>query len=379
MSGTSADGIDAAITDFSPRGKPTVAAFGTYPYSPAVRRRVLGISQAQSVSLDELVRLDFLLGELFAESVLAIAAEAKIDPTSIDLIGSHGQTVGHFPEPAKFCGRRISGTMQIGQAAVIAQRTGITTVSDFRPRDIAAGGCGAPLVPLTDWMLFGNSRKNRAVQNIGGIANVTWLGAGVGPEAILAFDTGPGNMILDYLASAVSKGRKRFDRDGRIAAGGTVHRKTLSRLMKNAYFRRTPPKTTGRELFGRAFSEKLLQLARGEGLSDADIVATATAFTAASIAEAYATHLPDRPDEMILCGGGARNPVLVAMLKERLVGTGVVAIDKFGIDADAKEAVSFAMLARLTLRNESGNAPSATGASGPVILGNITPAPRKHR
>ena len=379
MSGTSADGIDAAITDFSPRGKPTVAAFGTYPYSPAVRRRVLDISQARNVSLDELVRLDFLVGELFAEAVIAIAAEAKIDLSGIDLIGSHGQTVRHLPEPAKFCGRRVSGTMQIGQAAVIAQCTGITTVSDFRPRDIAAGGCGAPLVPLTDWMLFGSSPKNRAVQNIGGIANVTWLGAKSGPEAILAFDTGPGNMIIDHLVSDISDGRKRFDRDGRIAAGGTVQRKTLSRLMRNAYFRRTPPKTTGRELFGREFSKKLMHRARSDGLSDADIVATATAFTAASIADACDRHLPDRPDEMILCGGGARNPVLVAMLKERLVGTEVVAIDKFGIDADAKEAVSFAMLARLTLRNESGNAPSATGAAGPVILGNITPAPRKHR
>jgi anhydro-N-acetylmuramic acid kinase len=379
MSGTSADGVDAAIVDFSHNGKPSLVAFRTYPYSPTVRRRVLDLSHAERISLDELVRMDFLLGELFADAVIALAGQTRIELGGIDLIGSHGQTVRHLPQTVRFCGRDIRGTIQIGQAAVIAERTGIATVSDFRPRDIAAGGLGAPLVPLTDWMLFGNKRLKRAVQNIGGIANVTYLGALSGPESIIAFDTGPGNMIIDHLVTAITGGRKRFDRDGRIGAAGKVHRPTLRRLMKAAYFRRVPPKTTGRELFGRDFAEKLLKRARADGLCDSDIIATATDFTAASIADAYNRHLPAKPDEVILCGGGARNPSLVAMLTERLVGMKVMTLDEYGMDPDAKEAISFAMLARLTARNESGNAPPATGASHPVILGNITPAPRKHR
>jgi len=379
MSGTSADGVDAAIVNFIPRGKPVLAAFATYPYSPAVRRRVLEISRAERVSLDELVHLDFLLGEIFAQAVIAVARDARIALGSIDLVGSHGQTVRHLPEGAKFCGRFIRGTLQIGQAAVIAERTGITTVADFRPRDIAAGGLGAPLVPYTDWLMFTDRRLTRAVQNIGGIANVTYLPAGGGAGEIVAFDTGPGNMIIDYLVAAITGGRKRFDRGGRIGAAGKVHRPTLRGLMKMAYFRRTPPKATGRELFGADFAEKLLLRARDDGLSDADIVATATAFTAASIADAYNRHLPKCPDEVILCGGGARNPLLVARLEDRLGGVKIMASDALGIDPDAKEAVSFAMLARLTALAQPGNAPAATGAAHPVVLGSITPATRKRR
>ncbi|MBL7220133.1 MAG: anhydro-N-acetylmuramic acid kinase [Phycisphaerae bacterium] len=385
MSGTSADGVDAAIVDFSPhgsthgspRGKPSVVAFATYPYCSAVRRRVLEISHAENVALDELLRLDFLLGEIFADAVIALARDTGIPLDSIDLVGSHGQTVRHLPDPAKYCGREIRATMQIGQPAVIAERTGIITVADFRPRDIAAGGLGAPLVPYADWLMFTDRRLTRAVQNIGGIANVTYLPAGAGAGQIIAFDTGPGNMVIDHLAAAISGGRKRFDRGGRFGAAGVVHRPTLRRLMRGAYFRRTPPKTTGRELFGHRFAEKLLKRARDDGLGDADIVATATGFTAASIADAYARHLPARPDEVILCGGGARNPLLVAMLEDRLAPMKIMTTDAFGIAPDAKEAVSFAMLARLSILSRPGNAPTATGASHPVMLGSITPATRK--
>ena len=381
MSGTSADGVDAAVVDFpsrgSPRGKPSLVAFATFPYSPSVRRRVLDISHARSVDLDELVRLDFLLGEIFAQAVIAVARDSGIALGGIDLVGSHGQTVRHLPDGAKYCGREIRGTMQIAQPAVIAERTGITTVADFRPRDIAAGGLGAPLVAYADWLMFTDRRRSRAVQNIGGIANVTCLPAGADADEIIAFDTGPGNMIVDYLVTAITGGRKRFDRGGRIGSAGTVHRPTLRRLMRGAYFRRTPPKTTGRELFGANFAEKLLQRARADGLSNADIIATATGFTAAAIADAYARYLPARPDEMILCGGGAGNPLLAAMLEDRLGGTKILTSDALGIDPDAKEAVSFALLARLSFLAQPGNAPSATGASHPVVLGNITPATRK--
>ena len=377
MSGTSADGVDAAIVDFSTSGKPSLAAFATFPYSPSVRRRVLEISHAECVSLDELVRLDFLLGEIFAQAVIALARDSGVALGSIDLVGSHGQTVRHLPQRAKYCGREIRGTMQIGQPAVIAERTGITTVADFRSRDIAAGGLGAPLVPYADWLMFTDRRLSRAVQNIGGIANVTYLPAGAGAGQIIAFDTGPGNMIIDHLVAAETGGRKRFDRGGRIAATGAVHRPTLRRLMKAAYFRRTPPKTTGRELFEHRFAEKLLKQAGAGGLSTADIIATATDFTAASIADAYRRHLPARPDEVILCGGGARNPLLVAMLEARLGGMKVMTTDALGINPDAKEAVSFALLARLSVGARAGNAPTATGASHPVVLGSITPATRK--
>jgi len=352
-------------------------AFATYPYSPSVRRRVLEISRAESVDLDELVRLDFLLGEIFARAVIAVARNARIPLDSIDLVGSHGQTVRHLPDPARYCGRDVRGTMQIAQPAVIAERTGITTVADFRPRDIAAGGLGAPLVPYTDWLMFTDRRRIRAIQNIGGIANVTYLPPRAGVEEIVAFDTGPGNMIIDHLVAAITGGRKRFDRGGRIGAAGTVHRPTLRRLMRGAYFRRTPPKTTGRELFGHRFAEKLLQRARADGLGDADIVATATDFTAASIADAYGRHLPAAPDEVILCGGGAGNPLLAKMLEARLGGMKIMTTDALGIDPDAKEAVSFALLARLSFLGRPGNAPTATGASHPVVLGSITPATRK--
>jgi anhydro-N-acetylmuramic acid kinase len=377
MSGTSADGVDAAIVDFSSNGAPSLLAFATFPYSPAVRRRILETSHAQQVDLDELVRLDFLLGELFAEAVITLAGDSGVALDSIDLIGSHGQTVRHLPDAVRLCGRSIRGTLQIGQPAVIAERTGITTVADFRPRDIAAGGLGAPLVPYADWIMFRDKRLNRAVQNIGGIANVSYLPAGGGCEEIIAFDTGPGNMVIDHLVTAITDGRKRFDRGGRIAASGDVHRQTLGRLMRARFFRCKPPKTSGRELFGRRFAEKLLKSTRAAGLNDADAVATATDFTAASIADAYRRHLPARPDEVILCGGGARNPVLVSMLTERLGDVTVLTTDALGVDADAKEAISFALLARLSVCSKAGNSPAATGASRPVILGNITPAAGK--
>jgi len=373
MSGTSADGVDAAIVDFRPRGKIDLKAFATFPYRPAVRRRILHLAGASHVAMDDLARLDFLLGEIFAEAVIALARRKRIALGSIDLIGSHGQTIRHLPAAVKFCGRLVRATMQIGEPSIIAQRTGITTVADFRPRDIAAGGEGAPLVPLADWLMFRHPRRGRAIQNIGGIANVTWLPAGGGSDQIVAFDTGPGNMIIDYLVSEITGGRETFDRDGRLAAQGCIHRPTLRRLLGAAYFRREPPKTAGREQFGRRFADKLLQRGRSDGLGDADIIATATAFTAASIARAYRNHLPAMPDEIVLCGGGARNHTLRAMLAADLGDAKIITSDELGIDADAKEAVSFAVLARQTVLGRPGNVPSATGAKHPVVLGKIVP------
>ena len=384
MSGTSADGVDAAIVDVGPRGV-EVVAFDTYPYPAVLRREVMAACRPGQSGVDDLCHLNFALGEVFAEAVLRIARRARGGLASIDLIGSHGQTVYHIPGGRPFGGRRIRSTLQIGEPSIIAERTGITTVADFRPRDIAAGGQGAPLVPLADWLLFRHRRRTRAVQNIGGIANVTILPAPRGGRRkanacdladVLAFDTGPGNMIIDRVAQRATGGRLQYDKGGRLAARGRVHRGLLGDLMRHRFLRRRPPRTTGREEFGTQFADALLARARKQGISPADAIATATAFTAASIADAYRRFSPSPIDEVILCGGGSRNPILVGMITALVHPAGVALTDDFGIDADAKEAISFALLAARTIRGLPGNVPSATGARWPVILGKIVPGNR---
>jgi anhydro-N-acetylmuramic acid kinase len=337
--------------------------------------------------------MNFLLGELFADAVIRLSRESGIPLKSIDLIGSHGQTIHHIPAGMsagiagplrRFGGSTVRSTLQIGEPSVIAERTGITTVADFRPRDVAAGGQGAPLVPLADHFLFSHPRKSRAIQNIGGIANVTHLPRGGRLGDVLAFDTGPGNMIIDRAASCVTGGRRTFDRAGAMAARGTVCQALLEKWMRHKYFRRRPPKTTGREDFGVEFADGLFAACRDAGLCDADILATVTALTARSIAQAYRRFLAGAVDEVIVCGGGGWNDTLLAMLRGELARAGmtgrVVRMDDMGLSADAKEAVSFAILAAQTIRGLSGNVPSATGASRPAILGKIVPgttAPRR--
>ncbi len=366
MSGTSADGIDVAIVDFV-GSKLSVRAFGTFPYPEDVRKAVLSASVANAA---DLCHLNFGLGHLFADALIELCRRKRIALSSIDLIGSHGQTVWHQPTGRRFGRVLIRSTLQIGEPSVIAARTGITTVADFRPADIAAGGQGAPLVPFADHFLFRHRRKTRVIQNIGGIANLTWLKAGGTISDIIAFDTGPGNMVIDRAVYNVTMGKMNYDKDGRIATKGKVNEPLLNELMKNQYFRRHPPKTTGRENFGHDFTDAICRMCR---LSPADLVRTVTAFTARSIADAYRRFLPLYPDEVILCGGGARNPTLVSMLREELAPAEVLFTDDFGIDADAKEAVSFAILARETVRNRPSNVPSATGAKRPAVLGKIVP------
>jgi anhydro-N-acetylmuramic acid kinase len=429
MSGTSADGVDVAIVDITPGkgdggndpARVETVAFDTLPYAPAVRRRISALFDVATARVDEICRMNFVIGELFADALIDLCRKSGVDLGSIDLVGSHGQTIHHLPGsgtrrggPVSFSvrpGRKQTeethgrdahatrthgqdaratldahGTLQIGEPCVIAQRTGITTVADFRTRDMAAGGQGAPLVPLADYILFSHPTLTRATQNIGGIANVTFLpgampppaAAGAGMSAdklagILAFDTGPGNMIIDRLAWRASGGKLAFDKDGRLASKGRVDRALLARLMRHPYLRRRPPKTTGREEFGIAFADALFAKAREAGLAVCDVIATATAFTASSIADAYRRFLPAMPDEVILCGGGARNPVLVAMLSRELAGAKVMAMDELGVNADAKEAISFAILAYRTIRGLPGNVPSATGAGEAVVLGKIVP------
>ncbi|MDK1030975.1 MAG: anhydro-N-acetylmuramic acid kinase [Planctomycetia bacterium] len=373
MSGTSADGVDAAIVDISHRGV-KVKAFDTFAYLPALRRAVLDLCNTATARVDDICHYNFVLGEVFADAVVKLARKARIPLASIDLIGSHGQTIHHIPEGRRFGKTRVRSTLQIAESSVIAERTGITTVADFRPRDIAAGGEGAPLVPYADFLLFAHPRLNRAVQNIGGIANVTFLPANGGIGDIIAFDTGPGNMVMDRVVHLVSRGRHKFDPAGRMAAKGKVNEALLAELMGHRYFRRRPPKSTGREEFGREFAGALYARARKARIAPADILATVTALTARSIADAYRRFLPGAVDEVILCGGGARNRTLRKMLEQCVSPARVKTTGDFGIDADAKEAVSFAILAACTIRGTAGNVPAATGAKKSVVLGKIIPA-----
>ena len=373
MSGTSADGVDAAIVDITKK-KVRLLAFEVFPFGGALRKAVLRLCRPETARLEDICHYNFVLGEVFADAVSKLCSRSGIAPSSIDLIGSHGQTIYHNPQGTRYGGRVIRSTLQIGEPSVIAQRTGITTVADFRPRDIAAGGEGAPLVPYADYILYGHNRISRAVQNIGGIANVTFLPSGGRLSDVLAFDTGPGNMVIDGIVRLVSKGTKHFDRNGRMAARGKVDTKLLNEMLRHPFFRRRPPKSTGREEFGEAFAEQVYRQARKKGLADADIAATVTAFTAQTIARAYRQFLPTVPDELILCGGGAHNRTLVGILHNELPEVKVLSSEDFGISVDAKEAVSFAILAWATMNGMANNVPAATGADMPVVLGKIIPA-----
>ena len=378
MSGTSADGIDAALMEIrdTSDGRPAlqweVFAHTTLPHSPNMREEILACMRKDTGTVDRICALNVALGEAFADAALQVARMAKFEMNDVDVIGSHGQTVWHIPGRA---------TLQIGEPAVIAERTGTTVVSNFRARDIAAGGQGAPLVALVDAMLLSHPTKMRAAQNIGGIGNVTFLpshkgrGVGVGGEGVAAFDTGPGNMLIDDATRRMTNGAMQCDEDGRIAARGVVHGELLESLMAHPYLQEKPPKTTGRETFGAQFGEQVWREAAMLGLRPEDIVATLTMFTALTIAEAYRDFLPKMPDEVIVSGGGVRNPTLMQMLRAQLgTATTVMTSDEVGMPSAAKEAMAFAILAYLTVHGRPGNLPSATGATHAVVLGDITPS-----
>ena len=372
MSGTSADGVDVAIVDIGPRGV-KLLAFETFPHPPALRRQIFGLFDPGKARIDDLCHLNFVLGEAFAAALVRLARRSGVGLESIDLVGSHGQTVYHIPEGRRSGRKVVRSTLQIGEPSIIAERTGITTVADFRPRDVAAGGEGAPLVPFADYILFGDQRRTRAVQNIGGIANVTYLPAVGGPESVLAFDTGPGNMMIDRIAWHATRGKAGYDKDGRLAARGLINERLLAELMRHPYLARRPPKSTGREVFGVQLTDALWHRARKRGVAPRDILATVTALTARSIAEAYRRFLPAMPEEVILCGGGAENPTLLRMLRRELLPARVARMDEFGLDPRAKEAVSFAILAYATVEGIPNNVPSATGARRAVVLGKVVP------
>jgi anhydro-N-acetylmuramic acid kinase len=376
MSGTSADGINVALVRITSSrnraGMPGLhfLAHAEYPYPKHVRRTVLAAMNSSKASVADLARLNFLLAELYADAVLATQRRFRL---KAELVGCHGQTLYHQGEAAPFLGRRLAATWQTGEGALVAARVGVPVVSDFRPADMAAGGKGAPLVPFLDFLLYRDSLAGRIVQNIGGIANSTAIPASASPNEVVAFDTGPGNMLIDTVTDQLFG--KVFDRDGRIAGSGAVLDPVISDVMRGSFFRRKPPKTAGREEFGREFAQDFVR--RCGRVDKRDIVSTATALTARSIADAlrlFVIHRTVSYRDFIVSGGGASNPTLMAMLANELrpLGLQIRSSDEFGLPSEAKEAAAFALLAFQTWNRKPSNVPSATGAKRPAILGKIS-------
>jgi len=376
MSGTSVDGISAVALEVSGSGLKTkfsILAHNVYPYLPQVQRRIFNLFSPEEGRVDEISHMNFLLGELFAEVALKIAEEANLRKDEIDLVGSHGQTIHHRPNIVQDGRFGVRSTLQIGEPSVIAERTGAVVVGDFRVRDVAAGGQGAPIVGYVDFILFRDEEKGRLIQNIGGIANVTVIPAGADIEDVEAFDTGPGNMLIDVSVRYVTNQRLRYDRDGEMAARGKVDETLLGELMEHPFLTKPPPKTTGREEFGEQFATGVLERARSLGLSGEDLVATVTAFTVESIAQSYERFVYPRfrGDEVIVGGGGAYNKTLMSMLRKRLAPAQVYLHEDFGIPSSAKEALAMGLLANEAIMGNPSNVKGATGAKKRVLLGKI--------
>ncbi len=376
MSGTSADGIDIAVVRIAPgkrRPKLTLLAHEAFPYPAILRRAVLAAMNAKTTSTAELARLNWRLGIAYAD---AVKTTIKRHEVQVDLIGCHGQTLYHQAVPALYAGRRFACTWQLGEAAIIAAESGVPVVSNFRPADMAAGGQGAPLVSMLDHVMFADKKRGRVLQNIGGIANLTAIRAGASIDEDVAFDTGPGNMVMDALSKRLFD--KLYDRNGALAAKGNVLVSVLKEMLRNPYFALNPPRTAGREEFGREYAARFLAACRRVSRKPEDALATATALTAESIARSFEQFVLKRmhggPIDYIVSGGGARNAALMSMLKARLepLGCKVTTIENFGLPAAAKEAAAFALLAWMTWHQLPGNVSAATGARRPAILGQIT-------
>jgi anhydro-N-acetylmuramic acid kinase len=366
MSGTSADGIDAALVEIEGAGETTrvrLLDFRTRPFDPALRARVLALGEARA---DELLRLHYRLGEEFARAALDVIEPARRAGHAVHLVGSHGQTARHHPRAAEPHGR--AATLQLAEPAVIAERTGLPVIADFRPRDVAAGGEGAPLVPLVDWLLFRRPGAVRACLNLGGIANVTVVTERA--EAVRAFDLGPANMPLDLVVQAVTNGAQAFDRDGALAARGRVDPALVAELLRHPFLAIPPPKSTGREAFGDVFVRPLLERYAGR---EADLLASLARFVAEAVALGLRRWVREPVAEVLVSGGGARNPALTSALSTALAPVPVRSVADAGMDPDAKEAIAFAVLANETLFGRPGNLPGATGAAGARVLGKIVP------
>lgn len=379
MSGTSADGIDAALVEISGRGmdlKVRLAAFENTPFPDEIRRRIFELFSPMTATVDKVGYMNFLLGELYAQAALSVIKKAGFEVSDMDAIGSHGQTIYHAPGIITKDGGDIHYTVQIGEGAVIAYRTGIVCVSDFRVADMAAGGQGAPLVPYTEFILYRSPDKNILLQNIGGIGNITVIPAGCDVSGITAFDTGPGNMVIDGMVERFSGGRLHMDAGGCIARSGRVNQKLLCLLEDDPYFSAPPPKSTGREYYGSEYISRIFGYMKQYGISNEDGVATVTYLTAWSIADAYRRFIKCKcaADRLIIGGGGSYNPVLVDFIRQEMNIYGIETLiqEDIGFSSDAKEAVAFAILADRAISGETNNLPGVTGAQSSVVMGKIS-------
>ena len=386
MSGTSVDGIDSALARISgapPNLKIKLLGHVKQKFPPQIRKEILRVAEQNPLTPGEFSQLHARLGQVYAAAALNACKKLKISPRKVDLIGNHGQTIFHQGQPVNFLAAKTASTLQIGDGSVIAALTGITTVSDFRPADIALGGQGAPLVPFADYALYRHKKLGRVSLNIGGIANITVIPANAKPSDVFAFDTGPGNMLIDALVQHFTHGRQRYDKDARLAQRGKHVLQIVETLTKDSYLYQRPPKSTGREYFGRHYVEKLLTLGKKYRVKPNDLIRAATLFTVASIRISIDLFvLPKiKIDEIIVSGGGANNPLIYGFLSddcrfsEIFNGTEVIKSSHFNVPTDAKEALAFAILAYETFHHRPSNIPSATGARGPAILGKISYAP----
>ena len=378
MSGTSADGVDAALVKIFGSGMKTkvqLVSFETFPFPEQVKEMVLSASSSSRGTVDLVCHLNFRLGDIFANAALNVLKKANVENSKVSFIGSHGQTIRHLPEGHENFPENLPSTLQIGEPSVIAEKTGIKTIADFRSRDMAAGGLGAPLSPFAHFLLFHDKKDSRIVHNIGGISNLSFLPKEGMIDNVIAFDTGPGNMLIDGLVSHLSHGKKQFDEGGKWAKKGEINNDLLSFMMNHPFIKKPPPKATGREEFGDIFLHNILSKAEKHKIPDNDLVTTVTAFTAESIVSNYKEHIfkIDLPSDIIFCGGGIHNQFLMGLLKKKLPEFIISTTEKYGISPDALEAITFAILANETLHGNFSNLPSVTGAKRKVLLGKIVP------
>jgi len=380
MSGTSADGIDVALARISgapPNLNAKLLGHTSVKFPAALRKEILRVAEQHAITAGALSQLNFRLGELLAGAALAACRKFRIPPKKMALIGSHGQTIFHQGKPVNCLGRPTASTLQIGEPAIIAARTGITTVGDFRPADIALGGQGAPLVPYADYLLYRHPKLGRVSLNLGGIANITVLPRAAQPQQVFAFDTGPANMLIDALVAQFTRGRLRFDENARLSSQGRSIPALLDELLRDPYLKLLPPKSTGREYYGNAYLKKLLALGRRYRAKSNDLLRAATIFTALSVVDALNRFVLPKTKihQLIVSGGGAHNPLILAQLSAALPDIEVLPSGRLGVPEDAKEAFAFALIAYETFHQRPANLPSATGARGSAILGKISYAP----
>ncbi len=375
MSGTSADGIDAVLVNISGKGvktKVNTICFVSTPYQSDFQKHLLKIAKGDFGGSSQLSQLNFYLGEMFADACEMLCEKAGVKKGDIDFVGSHGHTVFHQPITENYYGKQVKSTLQIGEASAIAERLCCPVVSDFRVRDMAADGQGAPLVPYTEFILYASDTKNIALQNIGGIGNITYLPKNCSLSEVTAFDTGPGNMVIDAVYTKVTNGEHTYDKNGDFGASGTPNQQLLEHLLNDEYYKKPLPKTTGREKYSELYVDEIFKFAKAHEISDKDIVATVTNLTAQTIKIALVDIYKTLPDQLIVAGGGVYNKTLLNMIKDCLPKIDVLTQEDIGLLSDAKEAVAFALLANETLNGINNNAPAATGAKHPVVMGKIS-------